>query len=89
MPQVCKEVADTAQPGLEVLVPCTKNGLFLMGSETNDPQDPNAQSNEIPETPEFVQAFYLDQTEVAVQAYQGCVEGGGCTAPGTGGSCNW
>src|SRR5580658_158921 len=72
MTQVCKLVTDTPKQG-EILVPC---GTFLQGSKMNAPLDPDAQLDEMPATEEFVQAFYMDQTEVTVLAYQGCVEAG-------------
>lgn len=90
--QVCKPVTDTAKAG-EVLVPC---GTYLQGSKMNDPTDPGVDSSEMPATMQVVQAFYMDQTEVTVQAYQGCVEastgdgGTACTAPAKADSyCNY
>jgi formylglycine-generating enzyme required for sulfatase activity len=36
-----------------------------------------------------VSAFQIDKTEVTVSAYRRCVQAGACSAPATGGSCNW
>lgn len=36
-----------------------------------------------------VGSFKIDKTEVTVAAYRRCVDAGGCTAPNTGGACNW
>jgi len=56
-------------------------GVFLMGSD--------AYPNERPARNMNVDAFFIDETEVTVEAYAVCVAGGGCTAPGTGATCNW
>jgi sulfatase modifying factor 1 len=39
--------------------------------------------------PVAVAPFFLDQTEVSVQAYGDCVRAKKCTAPDTGQFCNW
>ena len=58
-------VADQARPG-EVLVPC---GSFLMGSSPGQ----GASCVEMPAQQVPVKAFFLDQTEVTVEAYTRCV----------------
>lgn len=61
-----------------VLVP---GGTFEMGS-TDYP-------DEMPIRQVQVDAFWIDETEVTVAAYAGCVEDGSCREPSAGGSCNW
>ena len=61
-----------------VLVP---GGMFEMGS--------NDYANEMPIRQVQVDAFWIDRTEVTVEAYSACVADGACTEPGSGGSCNW
>ncbi len=57
-------------------------GSFRMGSESGD-------DDEKPVRVVRVGTFALSKTEVTVRQYRACVEAAGCTAPETGGSCNW
>lgn len=66
-------------PSGMVLIP---GGTFTMGEV--DPASHFAQ----PPHQVTLSAFCLDRTEVTVAAYSACTAPG-CTAPGTGGSCNW
>ncbi len=71
--------------GDEVLVPA---GSFWMGC--NQAVDTQCESDEKPYHEVFLDGYYLDRTEVTVDAYGACVTAGVCTAPGTGSSyCNW
>ncbi|MEM9455848.1 MAG: SUMF1/EgtB/PvdO family nonheme iron enzyme [Myxococcota bacterium] len=56
-------------------------GEFEMGS--------NAFSNEQPIRQVWVDTFWIDETEVTVEAYKECVDAGVCTEPSTGTYCNW
>jgi formylglycine-generating enzyme len=51
-------------------------GAFTMGSSS-----PRAPANERPARPVSVDPFWIDQTEVSVGAYRGCVEAGVCARP--------
>jgi formylglycine-generating enzyme len=64
-------------PGM-VLIP---GGTFEMGSDYSSNQWPIRQVQ--------VDSFWMDETEVTVGAYSGCVDDGACSQPSTGGSCNW
>jgi len=57
-------------------------GEFLMGSEGN----PDAQVQERPQHSVYLDAFWIDQTEVTNEQYRQCVESGTCRAPTT---CDW
>ncbi len=61
-----------------VVVP---GGVFEMGSSLDADEEPIRQVQ--------VDTFWIDETEVTVAAYEACVDDGPCTAPGTGGNCNW
>lgn len=65
---------------VQVYVPA---GEFLMGS-TN--VDPNATAFEQPQHPVYLDAFWMDQTEVTNAMYAACVEAGGCLIPISSGS---
>ncbi|MGE0820588.1 MAG: formylglycine-generating enzyme family protein [Candidatus Binatia bacterium] len=64
-------------------------GEFLMGC--NEEVDVECEEDEKPKRQESVAAFWIDKTEVTVEAYRQCVAAAGCTEPDTGGrgSCNW
>jgi len=64
-------------PGM-VLIP---GGAFEMGSDYSSNQQPIRQVH--------VDSFWMDETEVTVEAYSACVDDGTCSEPSTGGSCNW
>ena len=70
--------------GGECLVPA---GSFWMGC--NSAVDSNCYSDESPYHEVTLSGYYMDKTEVTVDAYGECVTAGSCTAPSTGGSCNW
>ena len=57
-------------------------GRYRMGSE-------GGESDERPVHWVEVGSFEMARTEVTVGQYRECVEAGVCTAPGTGGGCNW
>jgi formylglycine-generating enzyme required for sulfatase activity len=58
-------------------------GEFLMGS-TN--ADSDAESDEKPQHTVYLDAFWIDRTEVTRSQYRKCVEAGVCGAPTT---CGW
>ena len=62
-----------------VLIP---GGSFNMGSN-------NGESDEKPVHRVTVRTFEMTKTQVTVEQYKACVDAGACTAPDTGGSCNW
>ncbi len=66
-------------PGTMVTV---AGGTFTMGSD-------EGHAEEKPPHEVTVATFALDVTEVTGSAYKSCVDSGKCTAPATGGSCNW
>lgn len=83
--QASPERAQTSgKPTLE-FVPLPA-GTFHSGCE---PQDTRCEDDEIPGRTLTVQAFSLEKTDVTVAEYRTCTEAGACTAPGTGGHCNW
>ena len=57
-------------------------GRFVMGAADELP-------DEKPPHPVSVAAFRLAATEVTVAQYAACVRAGACSAPDTGGYCNW
>lgn len=61
-------------------------GSFHFGCE---PQDADCSDDERPGRSVDVQAMWLGKTEVTVAAYARCVAAGACSAPQTGGACNW
>jgi len=46
-------------------------------------------ASERPQVEVNVAAFSIDRFEVTVEAYEACTKDGACSAPGTGGDCNW
>jgi Sulfatase-modifying factor enzyme 1 len=70
--------------GDEVLIPA---GTFWMGC--NEAVDTDCYSDESPYHEVFLDAYYIDRTEVTVGAYGECVTAGDCIAPRTGSYCNW
>jgi eukaryotic-like serine/threonine-protein kinase len=54
-------------------------GEFLMGSDA-----PDADPDEKPASKVFVDAFWIDRTEVTNDRYRLCVEAGACTRPASG-----
>jgi formylglycine-generating enzyme required for sulfatase activity len=65
--------------GDEVLIPA---GTFWMGC--NEAVDTQCYSDEKPYHEVYLDAYYIDRTEVTAAAYEVCVTAGGCTAPGSG-----
>ena len=53
-------------------------GEFLMGSL---PNDPNTEEDEKPQHAVYLEAFWIDQTEVTNRMYSMCIADGGCTKP--------
>ncbi len=71
--------------GDEVLVPA---GKFWMGC--NAAVDTACDSGEMPYHEVYLDGYYMDRTEVTVDAYGSCVTAGSCTPPSTYSSyCNW
>jgi formylglycine-generating enzyme required for sulfatase activity len=58
-------------------------GEFLMGSTDGDPE---AGDDEKPQHTAYLDAFWIDQTEVTNAQFRKCVEAGRCQAPTT---CDW
>ncbi|HHW97862.1 MAG TPA: SUMF1/EgtB/PvdO family nonheme iron enzyme [Oligoflexales bacterium] len=59
-------------------------GSFSMGSNDGD-----SYGDEEPVHRVTVPTFEMTKTQVTVEQYKACVNAGACTAPDTGGSCNW
>ena len=57
-------------------------GTFTMGAD-------GGETDEAPAHDVTVAAFEITQTEVTVAQYEVCVDATECTAPATGGTCNW
>jgi iron(II)-dependent oxidoreductase len=57
-------------------------GTFNMGSS-------DSYVNEKPVHRVTVPTFEMTKTQVTVEQYKACVDAGACTAPDTGGYCNW
>jgi formylglycine-generating enzyme required for sulfatase activity len=74
-----QQQAREALIGAMVSIP---GGAFIMGSA--DGQDAEKPAHRM-----TVASFALDVTEVTVGAYEACVQGGGCSQPGTDQFCNW
>ncbi len=53
-------------------------GEFLMGSL---PNDPNSEEDEKPRHTVYLEAFWIDQTEVTNRMYSMCIAAGACTKP--------
>ncbi len=66
-----------------VLVPA---GEFGMGCA---PYNHSCKKDEKPRHMVYLDAFYIDKTEVTVDQYVACVKDGQCTASGTGRRCNY
>ncbi|RME42376.1 MAG: hypothetical protein D6795_21035, partial [Deltaproteobacteria bacterium] len=87
---------DACDPGEMILVPA---GRFLRGGCNEGTQypcspgeagyDPAAASNESPVREIYLDAFWIDETEVTVADFGRCVAAGACEVPPSGGSCNW
>src|SRR5262249_3181659 len=74
---------DTAT-GLELVQ--LPGGTFRLGCE---PQDTDCSEAAGRGRKASVGPMWLGKTEVTVEAYARCVTAGACTAPATGGACNW
>ena len=62
-------------------------GKFFMGC--NEKVDKECDDDEKPGKTVSVKAFFIDRTEVTVEAYAECVKAGECSKPDTGTWCNW
>ena len=60
---------------MQVYVPA---GEFLMGSAESDS---DARDDEKPQHTVYLDAFWMDKTEVTTAQYRRCVEAGACSAP--------
>jgi serine/threonine protein kinase len=63
-------------------------GSFLRGSAAGEGEG-EGEGDERPQRSMHLDAFYIDKQEVTVARYRKCVRAGTCTAPDTGGYCNW
>jgi formylglycine-generating enzyme required for sulfatase activity len=59
-------------------------GEFLMGSPEGE-----GDGNEHPQHTVYLDAFWIDRTEVSAAQYRRCVEAGACSAARTGGFCTY
>ncbi len=57
-------------------------GNFWMGC--NETVEYECYSNEYPYHEVYLDAYYIDRTEVTAEAYAACVSAGGCSSPGSG-----
>ena len=76
--------AGPAAPKDRVRIPA---GVFFMGC--NKKVDGDCQSDEKPGRKVFLDAYFIDRTEVTVKQYARCVSAGKCTRPEKEGYCNW
>ena len=65
--------------GDEVLIPA---GKFWMGC--NEAVDDDCDNDEYPYHEVYLDAYYIDRTEVTAADYAACVSAGGCTTPSSG-----
>jgi formylglycine-generating enzyme required for sulfatase activity len=77
-------VAAGGAPGDRVRIPA---GVFFMGC--NKEVDRDCQSDEKPGRQVFLNAYFIDRTEVTVEQYSRCVRAGQCTPPEKEEDCNW
>lgn len=76
----CLEVGQTwTSPVDKMKMVCVPKGGFLMGS--ND-EDRSAKDNEKPQHTVYLDAYWIDQTEVTNAQYAQCVESGACSLSG-------
>jgi formylglycine-generating enzyme required for sulfatase activity len=73
--QTDKTITSSMDGAVLVFVPA---GEFLMGSTENDL---DADSDEKPQHTVYLDAFWIDRTEVTNDMYRLCVEAGDCTEP--------
>jgi formylglycine-generating enzyme required for sulfatase activity len=82
------QAGPAARPSPRAVQPTTvqwvsiPGGSFLMGSSAGS-------SDEKPEHRVTVASFQMGRSEVTAGQYRRCVQAGSCTAPDTGGDCNW
>jgi len=62
-------------------------GEFEMGGDCGWFGD--SPSDECPEHTVYLDAFWIDRTEVTVEAFERCVDAGKCSRPWRGHKCNW
>jgi formylglycine-generating enzyme required for sulfatase activity len=63
-------------------------GEFIMGSDSNDDSDYQDHSDQKPEHRVYLDAFWIDQTEVTNTMYEKCVDAKVCDRPNNNGSLN-
>jgi formylglycine-generating enzyme required for sulfatase activity len=88
---VCTSIGDTwTRPTDGMTMVCVPAGEFLMGSTEEDVEAAMAEcsgwnceryTNELPQHTVYLDAFWIDQTEVTNAQYRTCVEAGACAAP--------
>jgi formylglycine-generating enzyme required for sulfatase activity len=75
----CTDVGQTwTRPTDGMTMVCVPAGEFLMGSSDDDP---GAQVSEKPQHTVYLDAFWIDKTEVTNAQYLKCVEAGVCKEP--------
>ncbi|GAB4396531.1 MAG: hypothetical protein OHK0052_17930 [Anaerolineales bacterium] len=78
-PPVCQRVGQTwTRPADGMTMVCVPAGEFLMGSSKT--KDPLAYDDETPQHKVFLDAYWVDSTEVSNEMYQRCVDIGACDA---------
>lgn len=78
---VHNRVANLEQQGM-VYIPA---GWFWMGCS---PKDAQCSNDETPYHKVYLNAYYIDKTDVTARAYSTCVNAGACTPPDSGYNCN-
>lgn len=80
IPAACTATGETwTRPTDGMMMVCVPAGEFLMGSAGDDR---NAEEDEQPQHTVYLDAFWIDKTEVTNAQYRQCVEAGACNAPG-------
>ncbi len=76
LPSACTEVGQTWVSAVDgAALVCVPAGEFLMGAAATDPQ---AQDNEKPQHRVYLDAFWIDRTEVTNENFARCVAAGAC-----------
>jgi formylglycine-generating enzyme required for sulfatase activity len=82
-----KRAAEEAKPTSIAEMVSVPAGKFFYGC--NAQVDSECEADEKPGRRMTLPGFRIDRTEVTVAAYRACVQAGRCSAPNTGGACNW